>query len=82
MLHPWVEQKYHLSDRPNWSGAEVFHGITDCSNLDLQKDIVLKRGYAPQKNLMNKWIVFQRGKAQWIVPGPWLQNYVSTMSVL
>ena len=24
---------------------QVFHGTTDCSTLDLQKDIVLKRGY-------------------------------------
>ncbi|CAK9096852.1 unnamed protein product [Durusdinium trenchii] len=26
-------------------GSVVFHGITDCSNLDPHKDIVLKRGY-------------------------------------
>lgn len=26
-------------------GSVVFHGTTDCSTLDLQKDIVLKRGY-------------------------------------
>ncbi|CAL1144350.1 unnamed protein product [Cladocopium goreaui] len=30
--------------KPN-IGSVVFHGTTDCSTLDLQKDIVLKRGY-------------------------------------